>query len=430
MIRLLFALALAVALTAAGAWLADHPGRVAIAFETYRLDTSVVALAVAAAALMALTALLVLLWRWATRGLRERRTLARHRRGYDELAWGLSALLEGDGKRAARHARKFEALVGETALSDVLAGRAALAEGDAETARRRFRALEGDRRTRALALRGLLDLDASRGDRTAMLETARRALEQSPRADWAQGGLFDSAVAVGDWAAAERALLAGFKSGRLDETLFRRRRAAIRLAEARKAEAGGEPAAALRLAREAIKLDPALVPARLLAIRLYRAAGSLRRARALARDGWRHVPHPDLAAAWLALADETSPAALYRQLQALTEGRDSVEGHLALARQAEAAELFGQARAHLAAAAEMSPQRRVIQALEALERLTGNEASARQAAARMAEAVRDPAWRCGHCGHRQPGWTETCGSCGAFAALDWTTDARETPSPG
>lgn len=425
MIRLLFALAVAAVLAAAGAWIVDHPGKVAIEFENHRLDTSVAALAVAVAALMALSAVLMLLWRWISQGLWEQQKLARHRRGYNELAWGLSALMESDGKRAARHAKKFESLVGQTALSDVLAGQAALAEGDVAAARARFRSLEGDKRTRALALHGLFAIDTAKGDKPAMLVTARRALEQLPKADWAQAGLFDSAVALGDWPAAEKALFATYRSGRIGDLEFRHRRAAIRLAEARKAETEGRADDALSLAREAIKLEPGLIPARLLAVALYRKNGALRRARALVREGWRHVPHPDLAAAWLELADDSSPAKLYQQLQALIDGRDTAEGHLALARQAMAADLTGPARVHLNTAIDAAPQRRIYQALEALEQKLGNESAARFAATKAASAPRDPAWQCTNCGYRQSIWSELCGSCGSFATLEWTAVRKE-----
>lgn len=425
MIRLLFALALAAALAAAGAWVMDHPGRVAIAFENHRLDTSVAMLTVAVAALMLLSALLMLLWRWITTGLWERQKLARHRRGYNELAWGLSSLMEGDGKRAARHAKKFEELVGQTALSDVLAGQAALAEGDMATARKRFRALEGDRRTRALALHGLFAVDTAQGDHPAMLATARRAIGQLPRADWAQTSLFESAVALGDWPAADKALLAAFRSKRVSDQEFRHRRAVIRLAEARKAETEGRGDDVLTLAREAVKLEPELVPARLLAAAQYRKKDALRRARAVVREGWRHAPHPDLAAAWLDLADDTSPARQYQQLEVLVGERETVDSHLALARQAIAADLRGPARSHLTAALELGPQRRVYQALEVLEQKLGNDTAARFAATKAASAPRDPAWQCTNCGYRQSIWSELCGSCGSFATLEWTAVRRE-----
>ncbi|MEN3952745.1 heme biosynthesis HemY N-terminal domain-containing protein [Iodidimonas sp. SYSU 1G8] len=424
MIRLLFALAVVVVLSAGIAWVADRPGSVAIEFDNHRLDTSVAALAMVGAGLMVLSAVLMLVWRWATQGIWEERKLARHRRGYNELAWGLSALMEGDGKRAERHAKKFESLVGETALSDVLAGQAALAQGDVATARQRFRALEGDRRTRALALHGLFAVDTTEGDRPAMLATAKRAIEQNPRADWAQAGLFDNAVALGDWTAADTALLASLKSGRITEVVFRRRRAVIRLAEARKARAEGHPEAALKLSREASKLDPALVPARLLTAEGYKAKSAIRRARAVIREGWRAAPHPDLAAAWLTLAEPSQPAALYKYVQTLVDERESVDGHLALSRQAMIADLPGPARDHLAAAAALAPQRRVYRALEALEQAQGNEGSARIAAAKAESAPRDPTWHCGQCGHRQSVWSELCGGCGAFGTLDWTPDDR------
>ena len=425
MIRLLFALAVAAALAAAGAWVADNPGRVAIEFDNHRLDTSIAMLAVAVAVLMLLSALLMLAWRWITTGLWERQALSRHRRGYNELAWGLSALMENDGKRAARHAKKFEDLVGQTALSDVLAGQAALAEGDMATARKRFRALEGDRRTKALALHGLFAADTVQGDRPAMLATARRAIEQLPRADWAQTGLFESAAALGDWPAADKALLAAYRSKRVSDAEFRHRRATIRLADARKADTEGRNDEALKLAREAIKLEPELVPARLLAAAQYRKNGALRRARATVREGWRHAPHPDLSAAWLDMADDNSAGHQYQQLEALVAERQTVEGHLALARQAIAADLPGPARGHLTAALELNPQRRVYQTLEVLEQKLGNDTAARFAATKAASAPRDPAWQCTNCGYRQSIWSELCGSCGSFATLEWTAVRKE-----
>ena len=425
MIRLLFILALVVGLSAAGAWVVDHPGSVTIALESHRLDTSVAALALTVAALMVVSALLMLLWRWLTTGIWERRKLSRHRRGYNELAWGLSALMEGDGRRAGRHARKFESLVGQTALSDVLAGQAALAEGDVATARTRFRALEGDRKTKALALRGLFAVEATQGDRSAMLSTAKRAIDQMPRADWAQSGLYESAVALGDWPAADKALQAALKAKRISEEEFRHRRAAIRLAEARKAEADGKEDDALKLSREAIKLDAELVPARLLGASIYRKKGAMRRAKALIRDGWRHLPHPELASAWLSLAEDRSPTMLYKHLETLTAEKQDLEGHLALGRQAIAADLTGPARTHLNAASEVAPQRRVFQAMETLERKLGNEASAQYAASKAAHAERDSAWQCDACGYRQSAWSELCGNCGAFASLEWKRDGKK-----
>lgn len=425
MIRLLFALALAAALAASGAWIADHPGRVAIEFETHRLDTSVAALAVGVAALMVLSALLMLLWRWITTGLWERKTLARHRRGYNELGWGLAALMEGDGRRAARHARKFEDLVGRSALSDVLAGQAALAEGDTDTARKRFAALEGDRRTEALGMHGLFAVSSAQGDRAGMLVTARRALEQHPRADWAQAGLFENAVALADWSAADRALSAALRAGKVSDANYRHRRAAIRLSEARTAEAESRHEDALRLAREAVKLQPGLVPARLIAAKEYANKGALRRARAVLREGWSHQPHPDLAAAWLELAEDNSPARQYQQLEALVDGRLDAESHLALGRQAIEADLPGPARSHLTAAMEQAPQRRVYLALEVLEQKLGNDTAARFAATRAATAPRDPAWQCDNCGHRHAAWAALCRSCGSFATLEWTAVKRD-----
>ncbi len=427
MIRLLFGLAILLLLAAAAAWLADNPGQVSIAFEGYTVETSAAVLMLLAGLLIVVTVAATQLWRWLRKGYWEHRTLSRHRRGYNELAWGLSALLESDGARAKRHAKKFEKLVGTTPLSNVLAGQAALAQGDIRTARQHFAALEGDRRTQALALRGLMAADAREGDTGAMLGTAKQAAARLPKAEWAQSGLFESALALNDWKAAETALSAAMKSGRVGPAEGARQSAILNLCMARDA---CNKETAMHLARKALDLDPELIPARALLANLLIDAGKKRRAKSTLKDGWRRDPHPDLADAWMRLTDEKTAALRYRHLGTLAGDGGHPEAHAALARMALEADLPGPARTHIDALIEAAPQQRAYQLLADLERALGHEESATIAEQNIIDAAPDPAWHCDVCGHSEPQWEPLCGGCGAFATLHWggLTGALKPPS--
>ncbi|MFN3232971.1 MAG: heme biosynthesis protein HemY [Alphaproteobacteria bacterium] len=416
MIRLFLAIALLLALAAGAVWLADNPGQVSIAFEGYTVETSAAVLMLLAALLIVATVAVTRIWRWVRKGYWEHRTLAKHRRGYNELAWGLSALLESDGARASRHAKRFEKLVGSTPLADVLAGQAALAQGDMKTARARFGALEGDSRTQALALRGLLAVEAQEGDTQAVLGTARKAAARLPKAEWAQSGLFESALALGDWKAADSALQAAIKSKRIGETQGAHQSAVLHYCQAREASDKDQ---AIHLARDALKLDPDLIPARALLANRLIDIGKKRKARSLLKEGWRKNPHPDLAKAWMRLTIDHAKALRYKHLQGLTEGSDHPETHAALGPLALDADLPGPARTHIEALVETAPQHRAYKLLATLENSLGNTAAATVAERNAADASPDPSWHCDICGHDHGDWAPLCDGCGAFATLHW-----------
>ncbi|MDX1581592.1 MAG: heme biosynthesis HemY N-terminal domain-containing protein, partial [Alphaproteobacteria bacterium] len=166
------------ALAVAAIWVANRPGRVQIDWLDYRIELSLAGLVLLLLLLVALLLLLGRLWRYLRPGFWRERTLARQRRGYEELTWGLSALAAGDASLARKHARKFAQLTGNSALSDLLEGQAALLEGDLQTAKLKFSGLRGDKRSEALGLRGLLSVASRQGDEREALDLANDALKR------------------------------------------------------------------------------------------------------------------------------------------------------------------------------------------------------------------------------------------------------------
>jgi len=427
MIRIaLLALSL-IALGWAAAWLAERPGAVSLVWQGWRIDTSVpialLAALLAAAALWGIGRFL----RWLLAGpgawRRSRRERGR-RRGFDALTQGMVAIAAGDGREAERQAGRARNYLGEAPLGLLLAAQAAQLEGDAATARQRFEALAAAPSTAVLGLRGLLGLARREDDRARALALVERIHALRPEAAWAMEELFQLKVEAGDWAGAERALAEAQKRKAMGERELVRRRAIVLFCEAREADARGEEKRALELARKVHGLLPGFVPATALAARLAAAGGDRRKARKLAEDGWRHGPHPELAAVWQELLREETPAnalAAARRLAASEAGHG--ESRLLVAEAALAADVRDEARAVLDDLLQADPSPRAWRLMADLREREGDAAAARAALAEAVAAPPDAAWCCTRCGFRDLAWQPHCQGCGTFDGYDWRRPA-------
>ena len=425
-------------LVALAYWLAERPGEVSIAWLGHRLDTSVGLLLVAVAGLAVAAALVYRLWRFLYRAPRSAgRALetGRRRRGYKALTQGLVAVAAGEAAEAARLAKKADGLLGDPPLTMLLSAQAAQLDGDEAAAKRYFQAMLEDPETRFLGLRGLLTLALREGDREAALGYVRQAHALRPRTPWVLTSLFDLSQGAGDLEAAERALTEAARVKALPAPEATRKRAVLLLERALAAR-GETPGEARKLAGRALRLAPDLVPAGVLLAGLLIAAGKGNKAERVLEKTWAAAPHPDLADLYGRTRSGAGELARLKRLGTLIAGRGNhPESHLALARAALAAKLWGETRRHLTAAAgpgglEGRPREgicRLLAELAAAE--AGDETSARAWLTRAAAAPADPGWVCGTCGALSDRWDARCGACGAFDGLVWETPPRVRSEP-
>src|SRR6266545_187430 len=105
MIRVIFYLILVAALAFGAVWMADRPGEVAITWQGTRIDTSVLVLIAAVAAVVVAA---VIVWSILRAIVRAPETIARYRRyrrgvrGYLAVSQGLIAVGSGDARAAQR----------------------------------------------------------------------------------------------------------------------------------------------------------------------------------------------------------------------------------------------------------------------------------------------------------------------------------------
>jgi HemY protein len=421
---LLFLLKLALVIGAA-AWLADRPGRVAIEWQGYLLETSVGVLAVAVLILGSAAALLV----WAWRGLRRApsrlfasRRQRRRERGYRALTLGMVAVAAGDADEARRQAKRAAALLNEPPLTMLLAAQSAQLDGDEAAAEGYFKAMLERPETAFLGLRGLVMQARRQGDAAAALGFAERARELRPGTPWVLRELFELQTREGRWEAAENCLDAMASSRLLASRKVRRARGLIRLERSRAAEASGDQGRALELARDSLRMAPDLVAGAVQHARLMSATGRRNAAQKTLEAAWNLAPHPDISQAWKTLFAHLTPLERYRRMERLTRARrDHPVSRLDLAEAAIEAELWGEARFHLDTLTQADTPSaaacRLMASLAISER--GDMEASKGWLERAATALPEPGWSCAACGAKDEQWNAVCKRCGGFDALLW-----------
>jgi HemY protein len=394
MIRVIFYLIIVAVLAFGAVWLADRPGEVAITWQGTRIDTSVLVL-IAAVAAVAVAAVIV--WSILRAIVRAPETIARYRRyrrgvrGYLAVSRGLIAVGSGDARAAKRLTAEAVRIAPREPLTLLLAAQSAQLSGDHDTAVATFQDMANRDDTRVLGLHGLFVEAQRRADHAAALTYAEEAARHASVPVWAAQAVLEFRCVAGDWSGALDRLDRNLKSRLIDRRTYRRQRAVLLTAQAQ-ALAPTDRERATSLAREAAKLAPDLVPAAALAARLLGEAGERRKGARILERAWHANPHPDLADAYVALRPGDSARQRLSRIEALAaKGPSDTEAALAVARAALDAKEFAAARTALAPYTA-APRKRVAALMAELEMAQGDEGRAREWMARALNARRDPAW--------------------------------------
>ncbi|HKM87466.1 MAG TPA: heme biosynthesis HemY N-terminal domain-containing protein [Xanthobacteraceae bacterium] len=420
MIRVVFFLIIVGALALGVAWLADRPGDVVVAWQGWRIETSLMVLGAALLVAMTVLALLWTLLRAILRSPLMLRMHLHHRRGeraYEAISRGLIAVGAGDLGAARKHAAEAQRIAPAEPLALLLSAQHAQLAGDRETAESAFRAMASRADTKALGLHGLFIESRRRGDHASAHAFAEEAARENPSLGWADRAVLEFRCVTGDWAGA-LALLEGKKRA-LDKESYRRQRAVMLTARALALqETDRDNAKAFAL--EAAKLAPTLVPAAAVAGRMLAEGGEQRKATRVVDKAWRANPHPDLAQVFAELRFGDAARDRLKRVEAWAQKVPGhIEGALALARAAIDAQQYAKARAalapHLAALTK-----RVALLMAELERAERNdEGRAREWIARAVNAAPDPAWTAdGHVSNR---WLPVSPVSGRLDAFEWRT---------
>lgn len=427
MIRFFFATLVVLVLAAVAAWLAQSPGELTIVWHGWRLETSAALAAIMVVAFAMVSAALYRFWLWLRRrphAFAEARLERRRRLGYQALSQGLVAVASGEAaaarKLADRAGKLLEATKEPPPLTLLLAAQAAQLAGDETAAETQFSAMLASPETEFLGLRGLLSQAMRHNDRGKALELARRAHVLRPEASWVLRELFRLEASEGLWQAAATTLDEAERRRALPAADIRRHQGIVAFQKALSAEAAGDLDTALKEARRAVAAAPDVVPAAVMAVKILSDNGRRSRAARILREAWAAAPHPDLAAAYVALYADADPAARLKRANELIEGNPGhEESRLLLAAAEHGAGNDAAARETLAPLLNQPPSHRLAKLMAEIEQSQyGDGASAREWLAK-GNAAADAAWICSACTRSSPAWQAHCPHCGAFDSLRW-----------
>ena len=433
LVKILAFVAVVAALTFGGAWLMEMTGGAVISVAGYEVTLSPLEMAIGFALLVVLLWLAqkVLALLLAVIGfingdetaISRFFTRNRERKGYQALTEGMMALASGEGQLALARATQADRYLDRPDLTNVMIAQAAELAGDRKKAEAAYKVLLQDDRTRFVGVRGLMKHKLEDGDTETALRLAEKAFQMKPRHVETQDILLRLQAESHDWAGARETLDAKLKTGTLPRDVHRRRDAVLALSQAADLIAEESTIEKREATIEANKLSPDLIPAAAMAAGSYVAQGNARNAARVLTKAWSVQPHPDLAAAFAAIAPGESPKERLRRFEALTSLRpEHAETKMLLAELLIAAEDFPGARRALGDLTETEPTARNLTLMAAITRGEGgDEAMVRGWLTRALTASRGPQWVCDKCGTVHRDWGPVCGKCHGFDTLSWKT---------
>ena len=412
-------------------WLADRPGSVLITWQgrSYEMSlmTGLAIFAALIAAAMVAWALVRLLFRLpavVTFAGRARRRA----KGFGAVSRGLIAVGSGDARGAQKNAAEAKRLLGHEPMTLLLSAQAAQLAGDRPGAEAAFSKMLDLDDTRVLGLRGLFVEARRKGDLAAARFYAEEAHKLAPGVGWSTQAMLDYRVQDADWMGAIHAIEQSVSRRLVDKSTARRQRAVLLTAAAMSKQAES-PSEALTLAQDALRLDPSLTPAAVLAGRSLAERSDFGKATRVLETAWKAAPHPDIADAYLDVRSGDSTLdrlARARTLLKLSSGH--AEGRKAVARAALAARDWDAARDALAPLLNDTPTAETCLLMAQLEERSGGPAGrVREWLARASRAPRDAAWVAD--GVVQDHWSPASPITGRIDAFTWTTPAQALAGP-
>ena len=178
MIRVIIYLIILAALAFGAVWMADRPGEVAITWQGRRIDTSVMVLLAAVAALIVAC---VIAWSILRAIMRAPETIARYRRyrrgvrGYRAVSQGLIAVGSGNARTAKKFTAEAVRIAPREPLTLLLSAQSAQLNGDRDGAVATFQQMAERDDTRVLGLHGLFVEAQRRQDHAAAPRRRARA---------------------------------------------------------------------------------------------------------------------------------------------------------------------------------------------------------------------------------------------------------------
>jgi HemY protein len=345
----------------------------------------------------------------------------RERKGFDALSQGLMALANGEGNVAMAKAAKANKYLNKPELTNLLTAQAAEMAGDTRKAEETYRKLVENEQTRFVGVRGIMKQKLAAGDTETAIQLAEKAFALKPKHEETGDLLLRLQAEKEDWTGARKTLSTKLRNGQLPRDVHKRRDAVLALSEAKDVISDDKSIEARETAIEANRLSPDLIPAAVMAANGYIEQDKPRYAARVLKKAWEVQPHPDLAAAFAAIAPDETPTERIKRFKALTKlNADHPETKMLLSELHIANEDFPAARRALGDLVEVDPDARSVTLMAVIERGEGaSDTVVKDWLARALAVPRGPQWICDSCQHIHAEWKPICENCSSFDTLAW-----------
>lgn len=421
MTRLFVFLIVILALGFGFAWVADHPGMITLNWQGQNIRTSLMVFVVA---LVALIAVILIIWGifrgvFGFPSVLTRFLINRRRdRGYQALSKGLIAAGTGDKNLARQLTKESSKLLANEPLVKLLDAQTALLEGNRDAARGQFQAMLDNDETKLLGLRGLY-LEAEReGAREASQQYADEASQLAPTLGWAGHAKLRNLSLNGDWENALNTLETNRSAGLVEKEPATRQRAVLLTARAI-AEEPTNPTLAAKLAKEAHRLAPDLVPAAVIGATALVRGNKLRKASKLVESVWKKSPHPELAELYIHMRAGDSVSDRLKRARSLAKlSANHAESNIAIAHAAiDAKDWDGARDAMKGVLNDQVTERACLIMADIEEGEHGDAGRMRDWLSRAVRAQRDAKWTAG--GYTSEFWLPVSPQTGEIDAFEW-----------
>jgi len=427
MIRALWFLFIVTLSIFALAWLLDRPGRVALDWQGYRVETSIAVLFGLIIGIAFATAQGYRIWLFLRRAPSQMTEVWRQRRkqqGYQALTKGMVAVSAGDADEAIRSVKRAEALLNEPPLTMLLSAQAAQLNGDEKAAEIFFKAMAENSETEFLGIRGLLGQAVKRNDPKGALNLAQRAHRLQPKSEWAANHLFELQTREGLWLDACVTAEELVRNKTIPKNKGKSHKAVLYYQLGLDAKKVGEEDTAFDQFKKATDNDLAFAPA----IGAYAEAlikkNQKKKALILIKKTWGLAPHPSLLEIYWRASEVGDGLSRVRQTDQLSKLNSShIESQVARVRAHLDFALWGEARHQLESIEKQNSNtldsRICCLWAELEEGENGDMVKAHAWLSRASSVDSQATWVCGGCGNTVADWVSNCGNCGSFNSFSW-----------
>ena len=421
MVRILVFLILLLPVALGLSYVADQPGSVTLTLAGQAYEVS---LLVALGAIAALGLILMFGWSLVSFSLRLpglislSNRMRRRSKGITAVSRGMVAVGSGDARTARQQANEAERLLGREPLTLLLKAQAAQLSGERNEAEAAFTSMLETPETRVLGLRGLFVEARRRNDGAAARAHAEEAHTLAPTVPWASRSVLEYASLDRDWPAAIAAVERSASRNVLTRAEARRLKAVLMTAQAGDV-LERSPDEALRTSLAALKLEPGLTPAALIAGRRLSEKADFSKASKVLETSFKALPHPEVAEAYIEVRRGDSARDRLKRARVLAKAATGArESRFIVARAALDAREFRLARENLEALVLDKPTARACLLMAELEEMEhGRSGPAREWLARASRAPRDPVWIAD--GHVSEHWAPISPLSGRIDAYEW-----------